>query len=118
MRETKDVTLELGRCPLKRSTIKKVAKDVLDINYACTKWTLTKTLFNLWEIQILNCGPKADFSNAEFRIKIELARLTRLYWDLKLLHECKCKNSVEFQNHYPHHEKGCDCEYRGKGKNE
>jgi leucyl-tRNA synthetase len=87
MKVTKDITLELGRCPLKRSTIKKVAKDVLDVEYDRTDWTLTKTLYNLWEIHILKCGAKADFSCAESSIKIELARLTRLYWDLKIIGE-------------------------------
>lgn len=24
--------------------------------------------------------------------------------------KCKCKNSVEFQEHYPYHEKSCECE--------
>lgn len=88
MRTTKNVVLEIGTNPFKRSVVKKIIGSYL-FEYGLT-WKLQKNIFSSqWEIVMDSCCEGTDFNHVEILIANELARLTRLYWDLKTLEVIK-----------------------------
>lgn len=80
MKIRKKTILEIGNSPLNALTITKVAQAYL-VAYGAD-WTLTKT--HQWEIHI-NGEDCQDFSGVEEKIIAEVTRLSRLYWDLRML---------------------------------